>query len=234
VAKQYEIANEAFTAKIREFVDEWLDSAWIEGGIETPHKRKLGRIGLSAVYEFREANKPTQYLREDGETELIFPLEHRVISMEGIEDPLADAEREAFRLFSDFMDEPESKARFAVCRACRVYYCNKKKLAETYERGTHCEACRSQVTAARSQQNGRLAWKKKALLLAADAWFKWLSKSRRDQRSRWIAAEMNKQLGRFEQIKKNWVTLNTKNWERLSIEEIQKQIRELGQSDGSL
>jgi hypothetical protein len=226
-AKQYQRAAEVFTSKIRTLINEWLDSAYVKDGIEKPHERKLGPIGVRTLFTFRDSNKPTQYLRPDGETELIFPHEQRILSAGGVEAPVADSEREAFRLFSDFMDEPASKVRFAVCRACKIYYCNQKRLASEYERGTHCEACRSKVTATRSQKDTRLRWKKKALLLAADAWSKWASKPRRDQRSRWIAAEVNKGLRPTERIKKNWVTLNTKKWETLSIEEIHKQILEL-------
>jgi hypothetical protein len=226
-AKQYETATDVFTVKIRALIDEWLDSSSIKNGPEKPHGRQLGSLGVRTVREFRDSNQPTQYLRPDGETELIFPMEQRTISTLGIEDPIADAEREASRLFSAFMDEPLLKARFAKCRKCEIYYCNQRRLATEYEKGTHCESCRSQVTAVRSQRDRRLEWKKKVLLLAAEAWYKWTSRQRRDQRSRWIAGEVNKGLSPTAQIKKNWVTRNTKGWEKLSVEEIRKQIQEL-------
>jgi hypothetical protein len=208
-AADYEKATRHLSTRLRSLVDEWLDSARSKNDCEDPHKRLPGPFGKAALAEFWSSNKVTQYIGEDGELELIFPPERRTLSAEGKEDPVADSEHEALRLFSCFMVEPRLKERFAKCRKCGIYYCTLRKLADIYMKGTYCESCRSQVTAKRSQSDRRSKWKNKILTLAAKIWPLWKSRAQQGERSAWVAERVNKKLAWHEQrIRKNWVTRN--------------------------
>jgi hypothetical protein len=202
----YEEGARRFTARLRGLVDEWLDHAQSEDGYQ-PQNRLPGPLGIQALVDFENSNPVKVYRGPNGERELILPVERRTIGTNGLEDPIGDSEREALRLFAEFMDEIDLKNHLAKCGRCGTYYRNQRKLAETYKTGTFCGRCRSRETAASSQSERRKKEKERVWELAVEAWKVWESRPRRIHRSVWIADQVNGGLGpRDKRIRRNWVT----------------------------
>lgn len=208
-AREYELASQTFTQSLRLLIDEWLDSGRDENGVEEPHNRRPGRHGLEALIYFDQKVPVASSRIENGERMIYLPAERRTNRANGAENPVYDAKRDALLMFSEFMDRPELKARLAKCRRCGIYYLNKRKLAARYEAGTFCAACRSKVSAARSESDRRKERKGLLDVLFAEAWKRSESKRFDVHPSIWIADEVNKELRQRgeDPIKRNSVTI---------------------------
>jgi hypothetical protein len=112
---------------------------------------------------------------------------------------------------SFFMEFFQSAWRFRLmrCRKCGTFAVPKRKPLKRYEYGWHCKSCRSAATATARVKKQATKHRQRWLSLAAEAWLRWESKKRKEERAIWIADEVNRQFKRGEPwVMRNSITRN--------------------------
>lgn len=210
-------------SKLRELVDEWIDSGIQADGSEQPRSRRLSD---ASVVEYVEAEgivsavgKPKSRIRrmvndyqqrypmfiqlqDDGRTLPVF-------AAEGGDELRADKRppmpgREVVRLFIQFYDSPWI-FRLMRCARCRTYQLVNAP-RQSYVRGWHCAGCSKTAAATRCVSQARADERERKLQACAAAWAK--GEPKHAERRAWVLEQANKLFPYGNLIKRNFIARN--------------------------
>ena len=159
------------SAKLRRYVDPWLNTGITKGGTEVPSRRTLWGDSYIAVQDYMEKYPPSVGLYERG-------LEVHMGAPFGLpyapEQLFETIELDAKRLFTGLIAS-DWNGRFGKCRypACGCYFV-RPKLRHTYKRGIFC--CRKHQLFARATvctRNRRTAAHRELIAQAANQLIAW-------------------------------------------------------------
>jgi hypothetical protein len=197
---------------LRSYLDQWLATGFT-GDVEEPSNRRLQDTAdaYHAVQSYCEKYPPRIVPADDG---LFALFGSQIIGnwKEGIrvDDPLANAEDEAARIFTLLIDAPW-RDQVYKCRRCGKYGVLSRKPITIYKKGMHCPDCRHSATAERSTATLLKDQLEERLRLARAAWREW--KPKHGDRKAWTLHRVNQGLKNGERIKINWITWHLKEIE---------------------
>lgn len=204
----YRKAAAAFNTRLRELVDEWIESGR-KDGIDEPRKRTLrpGYGAFMAQVDWVRRNHPTPQVTPTGE--VYFDLHHSMsIDLPADpDDPIECMQRAAVGEFVRLMGSA-LKYQLAKCDLCLNYYL-RKKLRSYYKLGKYfCPGCRSAASATIRTKEKRTEEHARIVQGAAQALKRWSTLSAGTQakyktENNYIAINLKK----FGKTSK-WVTRN--------------------------
>ena len=177
--EEYQQASQILISELRGLVDEWLASGRRPDGVEEPKARNLDKAesAYRAITDWALSHKPFVFPAITGELQMIAGGSEWKLN--GQDDPKADAQAEARRIFALLMNSPVKFALFKCGEpSCGCYYILKRPRVD-YMRGTYCPQHRRRVSALRGTKEKRAQERSAALEIAADAHRNWLSLSER-------------------------------------------------------
>jgi hypothetical protein len=228
-ASQREAANAAFIARLRAFVDGFIQTGIDSGGIDTPSSRRVRAsvdespimtvsadeatvVIFDEIYESWRRNLPRPLLNGDG-TMAIGVNQPRWEN----QDPKLYARDMATYYFQELLSSP-FWSRIGKCANsdCKRYFLRKRRRKTAIKRGSYCGSCKLIGGAERTRFSRERA-KREMLQVAAQAWQEWGTRRRRTDRAAWVANRINGVFGPTRFIRPKWVNQNSKAIEAFLI-----------------
>lgn len=214
---------EAYTAKLRELVKEWIASGKENLGnaneVDALMNRKLKTSTHQEMAEWLQRNPRRQYVNKRGELRDGPPAHLRELH-----DPNALMKEVARGEFFELM-QSEFKFKIAQCGRCSKFFYrkrlrkyNKDGTCKYYKNGSYCPRCRNAAASERTTHAKRAEEKEAMLKIAASAWAKWLSLSKTTQAK--YGTKESYALSKIESSGKTakWITRNLKDIKRRAQE----------------
>jgi hypothetical protein len=206
-----------FRERLRELVDEWIDTGRHKGGAECPqdrhndYKSRAARDALEHLHRFPIFG----FLDNHWRLRLILGRHQEVTN------GVSDGGLFAMECFLELMAS-DWRNTIVKCRreTCGRYF-QVRNPARTYKRGIYCRNCKQRLSAGEIMQQKRAKLHERRLRAAASALCEWVDKpapQKRSQLKSYIVTHVNRRVPP-EQITAKWVTHNLKEIERTAKEE---------------
>jgi hypothetical protein len=206
---------------LRSLVGEFIQTGIDRNGIETPSSRRV-RASVDeppipifdVLYEWFVRNKPMPALNSDG-TIAILAGQPR-LNERTHEQYARDM---AIYYFQELLASP-FWSRVGKCANldCTQYFLRRRRRGAPIKRGSFCGECKLVGAAERTRQSRRKR-KLEMLKIAAQAWNASSKRRLRTERAAWVAAQVNKKVGRIRFIHPKWVNQNRAEIETLAQEQ---------------
>ncbi len=213
-------ASVAFFARLRAFVDGFLQTGIDRNGIETPSNRRVRAavdeapimtvsseeapvVIFDEIYESWRRNQPRPLLNGDG-TMAIGVNQPRWENQE----PIQFARDTATHYFQELLAS-QLATRIGKCAnpTCKRYFLRKRQRKTAIKRGSYCGGCKLIGSAERTRAS-REKQKQEMLRVAAKSWREWDTRPRRSERAVWVANQVNRVFGNTRFIRPKWVNQN--------------------------